>query len=240
MNAPVDVMERHPDADARLGIIDCDIHPYMKPGALEPVPVRALAQARGGVRQVQLRHLCRSRHLSALLAEHVAARFLAARRRTAGLRRRVHARAVAGRLQHQLRRAGAAAGRQHLAQPGRGGGALLGDERLAGARLRRSGAAAARVDPGAAGRSRGVGEGDREARRRLAVRADPVGLEDVGAARARAATGRSSPPRRRTTCRSACISAARRTARRPPAAGRNSTSRTTTCWCTRCRTRRRA
>jgi len=27
MNAPVDV-------DARLGIIDCDIHPYMKPGAL--------------------------------------------------------------------------------------------------------------------------------------------------------------------------------------------------------------
>jgi hypothetical protein len=27
MNAPVDV-------DVRLGIIDCDIHPYMKPGAL--------------------------------------------------------------------------------------------------------------------------------------------------------------------------------------------------------------
>ena len=34
MNAPVDVMERRPEADARLGIIDCDIHPYMKPGAL--------------------------------------------------------------------------------------------------------------------------------------------------------------------------------------------------------------
>ena len=34
MNAPVDIMERRPDADARLGIIDCDIHPYMKPGAL--------------------------------------------------------------------------------------------------------------------------------------------------------------------------------------------------------------
>ena len=34
MNAPVDVLERRPDADARLGIIDCDIHPYMKPGAL--------------------------------------------------------------------------------------------------------------------------------------------------------------------------------------------------------------
>ncbi|HLJ04919.1 MAG TPA: hypothetical protein VKT26_01540, partial [Acetobacteraceae bacterium] len=34
MNAPVDVMQRRTDADARLGIIDCDIHPYMKPGAL--------------------------------------------------------------------------------------------------------------------------------------------------------------------------------------------------------------
>ena len=30
MNAPVDVLERRADADAQLGIIDCDIHPYMK------------------------------------------------------------------------------------------------------------------------------------------------------------------------------------------------------------------
>src|SRR5262249_23174780 len=34
MNAPVDVMERRSEADARLGIIDCDIHPSLKPGAL--------------------------------------------------------------------------------------------------------------------------------------------------------------------------------------------------------------
>ena len=34
MNAPVDVMERRPEADTRLGIIDCDIHPSLKPGAL--------------------------------------------------------------------------------------------------------------------------------------------------------------------------------------------------------------
>ncbi len=32
MNAPVDVLERRADADAQLGIVDCDIHPYMKPG----------------------------------------------------------------------------------------------------------------------------------------------------------------------------------------------------------------
>ncbi len=85
-----------------------------------------------------------------------------------------------------------------------------------------------------------VGEGDREARRRLAVRADPVRLEDVGAAGA--------PPlladlRRRAGEQSVDRAACRRhvrTARRPPAAGRSSTSRTTTSWCTRCRTRRRA
>ena len=34
MNAPVDVMQRRAEADTRLGIIDCDIHPSPKPGAL--------------------------------------------------------------------------------------------------------------------------------------------------------------------------------------------------------------
>src|SRR5437764_1181007 len=37
MNAPVDVIERRPSdnnaADTRLGIIDCDIHPSLRPGA---------------------------------------------------------------------------------------------------------------------------------------------------------------------------------------------------------------
>jgi uncharacterized protein len=33
MNAPVEVMSR--PADSRLGIIDCDIHPFPKPGALD-------------------------------------------------------------------------------------------------------------------------------------------------------------------------------------------------------------
>ena len=37
MNAPVDVMDRRADADAKLGVIDCDIHPYMKsPRSLDP------------------------------------------------------------------------------------------------------------------------------------------------------------------------------------------------------------
>ena len=37
MNAPVDVLERRADAEATLGIIDCDIHPSMKsPRALDP------------------------------------------------------------------------------------------------------------------------------------------------------------------------------------------------------------
>lgn len=30
MNAPVDVLERRSEAETKLGIIDCDIHPYMK------------------------------------------------------------------------------------------------------------------------------------------------------------------------------------------------------------------
>jgi predicted TIM-barrel fold metal-dependent hydrolase len=34
MNAPVDVPRLHADADARFGIIDCDIHPFPKAGAL--------------------------------------------------------------------------------------------------------------------------------------------------------------------------------------------------------------
>ena len=38
MNAPVDITERRPmddnAADARPGIIDCDIHPSLRPGAL--------------------------------------------------------------------------------------------------------------------------------------------------------------------------------------------------------------
>ena len=33
MNAPVDILTRSP-TDSRLGIIDCDIHPYPKAGAL--------------------------------------------------------------------------------------------------------------------------------------------------------------------------------------------------------------
>jgi uncharacterized protein len=37
MNAPVDVLERRADAEAKIGIIDCDIHPAMKsPRALDP------------------------------------------------------------------------------------------------------------------------------------------------------------------------------------------------------------
>ncbi|HET8995082.1 MAG TPA: amidohydrolase family protein [Acetobacteraceae bacterium] len=36
MNAPVDVLQRQTAADAKLGIIDCDIHPYPKPGAFNP------------------------------------------------------------------------------------------------------------------------------------------------------------------------------------------------------------
>ena len=118
MNAPVDVLERRADADARLGIIDCDIHPYMKPGAL-------------------------NQYLSERWRKHVAEygkfncgiyadrgtypRFSpnTSRRDSwppggglPGSDVRVHARATARRLQHRLRRAGAAAGRQHLAQPG--------------------------------------------------------------------------------------------------------------------------
>jgi uncharacterized protein len=35
MNAPVSVLEQQRHADQSLGIIDCDIHPFPKPGALE-------------------------------------------------------------------------------------------------------------------------------------------------------------------------------------------------------------
>ena len=37
MSTTADVLERRPDADARIGIIDTDIHPYMKtPRDLDP------------------------------------------------------------------------------------------------------------------------------------------------------------------------------------------------------------
>lgn len=35
MNAPVDLMQRPAAAENRLGIIDCDVHPFPRPGALE-------------------------------------------------------------------------------------------------------------------------------------------------------------------------------------------------------------
>jgi hypothetical protein len=35
MNAPVDVLDRPVAGDNKLGIIDCDIHPFPKPGAVE-------------------------------------------------------------------------------------------------------------------------------------------------------------------------------------------------------------
>lgn len=34
MNAPVDILRPTIELDARLGIIDCDIHPFPRPGAL--------------------------------------------------------------------------------------------------------------------------------------------------------------------------------------------------------------
>ena len=34
MNAPVNIPRARQDADARTGIIDCDIHPFPRPGAL--------------------------------------------------------------------------------------------------------------------------------------------------------------------------------------------------------------
>ena len=34
MNAPVDVLQHRADADSKYGIIDCDVHPYPKAGAL--------------------------------------------------------------------------------------------------------------------------------------------------------------------------------------------------------------
>jgi hypothetical protein len=34
MNAPVDIPRANLELDARLGIIDCDIHPFPRPGAL--------------------------------------------------------------------------------------------------------------------------------------------------------------------------------------------------------------
>ncbi len=36
MNAPVDIAQHRTDARAGFGIVDCDIHPSMKPGALNP------------------------------------------------------------------------------------------------------------------------------------------------------------------------------------------------------------
>ena len=44
MNAPVNVMERHQQSGKLLGMIDCDVHPFPRPGAKGcEVPVRVCA-----------------------------------------------------------------------------------------------------------------------------------------------------------------------------------------------------
>ena len=183
MNAPVNVLEQQPRADQRLGIIDCDIHPYPKAGAINQY-----------LSERWRKHLAQygkfncgpyaDRGTYPRFSPNTSRReFLAAGWRAARLRRRLHPRATSRPLQHRLRRPRTPARRQHVAQPRRSRGAVHGDERVAGLRVRRSGTAAARLDPGAAGRSGSRGQGNREARRRLAFRPDPAWVEDVRAAR---------------------------------------------------------
>ena len=214
---------------SKYGIIDCDVHPYPKAGALNKYlserwrkHVAEYGQMTAGIYAARGTYPRFSPNTSRRDA-------VAAEWRRARLGCRFHPGATARSLQHHLRRAGAASGRQHLAQSGRGGGAVFGDERLAGAGVRRSRASVARVDPGAGGRSSGRRAGNRKARRRLAVLPDPAWFQDRRSRLAAAATGRSSRPRWNTGFRSACTSAARRPARHRPAAGRSSTSKIIRC-----------
>ena len=67
-------LERPVQQDARIGIIDCDIHPYMKsPRDLDPYLSARWRKYLVGIRQVRLRPVCRARHLSALRAEYLPA-----------------------------------------------------------------------------------------------------------------------------------------------------------------------
>ena len=67
-------LERPAQQDARIGIIDCDIHPVHEVAAGPgPVSVGAVAEVLVGIRQVRLRPVCRARHLSALRAEYLPA-----------------------------------------------------------------------------------------------------------------------------------------------------------------------
>ena len=88
--------------------------------------------------------------------------------------------------------------------------------------------------------AQGFGEGDQAAGRRPPVRACAVPEPHQRAAWARSATGRSSRRRSRPGCRSACTCSAPAGARCPTPAGRRSTSRRSPSIRRRCRPRSRA
>ena len=93
MNAPVDVLQHRAEATSKYGIIDCDVHPYPKAGAL-------------------------NKYLSERWRKHIAPGFVAAEWWRAGLGRRFYSATITRSLQHHLRGAGTASGRQFIAQSG--------------------------------------------------------------------------------------------------------------------------
>ena len=118
MNAPVDVARHRAEASSKYGIIDCDVHPYPKAGALNKYLSERWRKHVAEYGQMTTGIYAARGHVSAVRAQHVAPGFVAAEWGRAGIRCRFHSGATARSIQHHLWRAGTAFGRQHVPQSG--------------------------------------------------------------------------------------------------------------------------
>ena len=216
------MLEQEASAKSRLRIIDCDIHPSLHARAdLNPFLAKRWQEHLEDLRRSSAHALYRHHALSALLAADLAPRCLAADRRAARIRSRLHAQAASRSARCRVRHpAGARPLHLLAAEPRIRRRDPARRQRVAARALDQPRAAAEGLDPGRAGRHRSGGRRDR------ALRQDrPICADQRLAARQRAARP---PPlladlsrwRRNWTCRSAFMPAVMAVTRRPAAAGR--------------------
>jgi len=131
MNAPVDILAT--SADSRLGIIDCDIHPYPKAGALNAYLPERWRNHLATYGKFNCGPYADRGTYPRFSPNTCRRDCVAPSGGPPGSDVGFHSRPVTRSLQHRVWRPGTAARRQHLAQSGRSRGAVRCDERLAGA-----------------------------------------------------------------------------------------------------------
>ena len=174
MSSTARFSEQEVAAKSRLRIIDCDMHPSIHAHSRpRPVPAEALAGAFQDLWQPSAHALYRHHALSALLAADRAARRLAADRRAAGLRSRLHAEAAPRSARRRVRHS-AGARPLHLlaAEPRIRRRDPARHQRLAARVLVRPRSAAESLDPRRPGRYAARDRRDRTLRQDRPLRAD--------------------------------------------------------------------